>query len=400
MGVYEDLGLAPLINAAGFKTRLGGAALPPYVVQAMVEAAAGTVDIAALQARAGAIIAEITGAEGGYVTCGAAAALTLAAAACITRLDPRKVERLPDTAGMPNEIIIYRAHRNSYDHALRAAGAKLIEVGLNDRAVGAGVRTLEGWEIEAAVTDRTAAVAYVVTSPEDPPLCLVTEAAHKHGLPVIVDAAAQLPPEENLRRFTADGADLVAFSGGKALRGPQASGFLCGRKELIQSVALNHLDFDVDLGLTALPRDLIPLDRLPGLPHHGIGRGFKAGKEEIVGLLVALRRFAGRTAAGDDQTRLRGFADRIAAEVSRSAGMTADVVEAGGYPEVHLRLGEASRAAAVYRSLAGGTPPVIVSEELLAQGTLVIAVATLAESQVAGVCDAVQRAAAVPARRR
>src|SRR5215472_4232934 len=130
MGVYEDLGIVPLINAAGFKTRLGGAALPPYVVESMVEAAAATVDIAGLQARAGDIIAEITGAESGYVTCGAAAALTLAAAACLTRLDPRKVEMLPDTAGMPNEIIIYRSHRNSYDHALRAAGAKLVEIGL------------------------------------------------------------------------------------------------------------------------------------------------------------------------------------------------------------------------------------------------------------------------------
>jgi L-seryl-tRNA(Ser) seleniumtransferase len=398
MGVYEDLGLVPLINAAGFKTRLGGAALPPHVVQSMVEAAAATVDIAALQARAGEIIAEITGAEAGYVTSGAAAALTLAAAACITRLDPWKVERLPDTAGMPNEIIIYRAHRNSYDHALRAAGAKLVEVGLNDRTVGAGVRSLEAWEIQAAVTDRTVAVAYVMTSPEDPPLRMVTETAHKHELPVIVDAAAQLPPEENLRRFTAEGADLVAFSGGKALRGPQASGFLCGRKALIQGVALNHLDFDVDLRLTALPRDLIPVERLPGLPHHGIGRGFKAGKEEIVGLLAALRRFAGGAGAEQEGARLRGVAGRIAADLSRLSERAPAVVDGGGYPEVHLRLGDARRAAAVYRALAAGSPPVIVSEELLAQGTLVIAVATLADGQVDMVCDAVRRAMAAPAR--
>lgn len=398
MGVYEELGVVPLINAAGFKTRLGGAALPPHVVQSMVEAAGATVDIAGLQARASEIIAEITGAEAGYVTCGAAAALTLAAAACITRLDPRKIEVLPDTSGMPNEIIIYRAHRNSYDHALRAAGAKLIEVGLNDRAVGAGVRSLEAWEIDAAISERTVAVAYVVTSPEDPPLRLVAEAAHQRGVPVIVDAAAQLPPEDNLRRFIEAGADLVAFSGGKALRGPQASGFLCGRKDLIQSVALNHLDFDVDLGLTALPRDLIPLDRLPGLPHHGIGRGFKAGKEEIVGLLVALRRFAGRTGREEERARLRGLAERIASDLSRANELSASVVVSGGYPEVHLKLGESRRAAAVYRALSRGTPPVIVSEELLAQGTLVIAVATLTDAQGAAVCEAVQRAVAAPAR--
>jgi L-seryl-tRNA(Ser) seleniumtransferase len=399
MGVYEDLGIVPLINAAGFKTRLGGAALPAYVVESMVEAAAGTVDIAGLQARAGEIIAEITGAESGYVTCGAAAALTLAAAACLTRLDPRKVEMLPDTAGMPNEIIIYRSHRNSYDHALRAAGAKLLEIGLNDRAVGAGVRTLEAWEIDAAITERTVAVAYVVTAPEDPPLRLVTDAAHRRGVPVVVDAAAQLPPAGNLRRFTAEGADLVAFSGGKALRGPQASGFLCGRKELIQSVALNHLDFDVDLELTRLPADLIPLDRLPGLPHHGIGRGFKAGKEEIVGLLAALRRFGGPPAGREEEgARLRRLAERIAADLLRAGLAAATVVDAAGYPEVHLGLGDARRAAAVYRALASGTPPVIVSEELLAQGTLVIAVATLTEAQGAAVCEAVRRAVSTPAR--
>lgn len=399
MGVYEDLGIVPLINAAGFKTRLGGAALPPYVVESMVEAAAATVDIAGLQARAGDIIAEITGAESGYVTCGAAAALTLAAAACLTRLDPRKVEMLPDTAGMPNEIIIYRSHRNSYDHALRAAGAKLVEIGLNDRAVGAGVRTLEAWEIDAAITERTVAVAYVVTSPEDPPLRMVTDAAHGRGIPVVVDAAAQLPPADNLRRFTAEGADLVAFSGGKALRGPQASGFLCGRKDLIQSVALNHLDFDVDLELTRLPADLIPLDRLPGLPHHGIGRGFKAGKEEIVGLLVALRRFAGPHAEREEEgARMRRLAERIAGDLSRAGVPAATVADTAGYPEVHLGLGDARRAAAVYRALARGTPPVIVGEDLLAQGTLVIAVATLTEAQGAALCEALRRAASTPSR--
>jgi D-glucosaminate-6-phosphate ammonia-lyase len=398
MSVYEELGVVPLINAAGFKTRLGGAPLPAYVVEAMAGAAAAAVDIASLQARAGQIIAEVTGAESGYVTCGAAAALTLAAAACITRLDPRKVDMLPETGGIPNEIVIYRAHRNSYDHALRAAGAKLVEVGLNDRGVGAGVRSLEAWEIDAAITDRTVAVAYVVTSPEDPPLRTVTEAAHRRGVPVIVDAAAQLPPVDNLRRFTADGADLVAFSGGKALRGPQASGFLCGRKDLIQSAALNHLDFDVDLELSTLPSELIPLERLPGLPHHGIGRGFKAGKEEIAGLLVALRRFAGPPAAREQEhARVRRLADRIAADLSR-ADLAAAVAGPGDAPEVHVEFGDARRAADAYRALARGTPPVIVSEELLAKGTLVVVVSTLADHQGGAVCEALRRAASMLAR--
>jgi D-glucosaminate-6-phosphate ammonia-lyase len=392
MGVYEDLGVTPLINAAGFKTRLGGASLPSYVIEAMAEAATETVDIPALQARASEIIAEITGAEAGYVTCGAAAALTLAAAACITRLDVRKIEVLPDTAGMPDQIIIYRSHRNSYDHAWRAAGAKLVEVGLNDRAAGAGIRSLEAWEIEAAITDRTVAIGYVVTSPEDPPLRMVTGVAHKHGVPVIVDAAAQLPPEENLRRFISEGADLVAFSGGKALRGPQASGFLCGRKELIQSVALNHLDFDLDLELTTPPPDLIPVNRLPGLPHHGIGRGFKVGKEEIAGLLVALRRFAGRVGRDTERERLRRLAERIAEDLSRGQGMNCEIAGPDESVEVHVRFQDARSAAAVYRALVRGKPPVIVNEELLAQGKLVIAVAPVREDQARMLTDAFGRA--------
>jgi D-glucosaminate-6-phosphate ammonia-lyase len=358
----------------------------------MAEAAAATVDIAALQARASEIIAEITGAEAGYVTCGAAAALTLAAAACLTGLDVRKIEMLPDTAAMPNEIIIYRAHRNSYDHALRAAGGRLIEVGLNDRAVGAGIRSLEAWEIEAAITDRTVAIAYVVTSPQDPPLAMVTGVAHKRGLPVIVDAAAQLPPEENLRRFTSDGADLVAFSGGKAIRGPQASGFLCGRKELIQSVALNQLDFDLDLALTTPPLDLIPLERLPGLPHHGIGRGFKAGKEEIVGLLVALKRFAGRVGRDEEVARLGRLAARIVEGLSQVRGVHLEVVGPEDAPEVHIRFHDPRQVATVYRALARGKPPVIVSEELLTAGKLVIAVAPVREDQAQALTEAVGRA--------
>src|SRR5439155_5505345 len=115
-----------------------------------------------------------------------------------------------------------------------------------------------------------------------PPFPEVTEVAHRHGLPVLVDAAAVLPPLERLRRFVADGADLVAVSGGKALRGPQSTGILCGRRELIAAAALQQLDMDVAPETWNPPPFLVPGDRLSGIPHHGIGRGFKAGKEEIV----------------------------------------------------------------------------------------------------------------------
>jgi L-seryl-tRNA(Ser) seleniumtransferase len=251
------------------------------------------VDIAELQARAGEVIVEVTGAEAGYVTSGAAAGLLLGTAACVTGLDPGKMNRLPDTTGMKNEVIMARSHRNFYDHAVRSVGIELVEVGIADRFSGAGVRDAEGWEIGAAIGERTAAVVYVAYAHTQPPLAAVVEAAHDKGVPVIVDAAGQLPPAENLQRFIAAGADLVAFSGGKAIGGPQASGILCGRRALIAAAALQHQDLDVMPELWNPPASLIDKTQLPGAPQHGIGRPCKVGKEEIAGLITALKLFVG-----------------------------------------------------------------------------------------------------------
>jgi seryl-tRNA(Sec) selenium transferase len=289
--VYERLGVRTIVNAVGPATRLSGSIMPPEVAEAMREASQYCVDIAELQARAGRIIAEITGAEAGYVTSGAAAGLLLGTAACVTGLDPGKMNRLPDTTGMRNEVIIPRSQRNFYDHAVRSVGIRLVEVGIADRFSGAGVRDTEAWEIADAITPRTAAVCYVAASHAQPPLGQVVEVAHAAGVPVIVDAAAQLPPASNLRRFVAVGADLVAFSGGKAIRGPQSSGILCGRHDLISAAALQHLDLDVLFDQWNPPPSLIDKKRLPGAPQHGIGRPCKVGKEEIVGLVTALRLF-------------------------------------------------------------------------------------------------------------
>ncbi|MFA6109086.1 MAG: aminotransferase class V-fold PLP-dependent enzyme, partial [Candidatus Latescibacterota bacterium] len=289
--VYERLGVRPVINAVGAATRLSGAIMPLEVADAMREASQFCVEIAELQARASEIIAEVTGAEAGYVTSGAAAALLLGTAACVTGLDPGKMNRLPDTRGMKRRVVIPRSHRNFYDHAVRTVGVELVEVGIADRFSGAGVRDTEAWEIAAAIDAETAAVCYVANPRSLPLLPEVVAVAHAAGVPVLVDAAAQLPPAENLRRFIAAGADLVAFSGGKAIRGPQASGFLCGRRDLISAAALQHLDLDVYWELWNPPPGLIDRDRLPGAPQHGIGRPCKVGKEEIVGLLTALRLF-------------------------------------------------------------------------------------------------------------
>ena len=204
--------------------------------------------------------------------------------------------------------------RNCYDHAIRAAGLTIVEVGLPDRYAGAGVRDAEAWEIDDAITERTAAVFYVADPQARPPLAEVTRVAHARGVPVIVDAAAQLPPQDNLRRFIAEGADLVAFSGGKAIGGPQASGILAGRRDLIMAAALQHLDLDIFWDMWEPPCPLIDKARLKGAPQHGIGRTCKAGKEEIVGLLTALRLFV---AEGDAARHGRWLKDCAGCAPSR-----------------------------------------------------------------------------------
>ncbi len=291
MNVYERLGVRTIINAKGTATRLSGGLMRPEVAQAMVEASQVCVEMAELQAAASREIAKVTGAEAGYVASGASACLLLATAACMAGFDPGRMARLPNANGMKNEVVMVRSQRNFYDHAIRAAGATIIEVGLPDRYSGAGVRDVEVWEIEDAINERTAALFYVADRQAQPSLATMAVLGSKHKVPVVVDAAAQLPPQSNLKRFIAEGADLVAFSGGKALGGPQASGMLCGRKDLIMSVALQHLDLDIYDDMWAPPKSLIDRRKLKGIPQHGIGRSCKTGKEEIVGLLMALRMF-------------------------------------------------------------------------------------------------------------
>jgi D-glucosaminate-6-phosphate ammonia-lyase len=289
--VYERLGIKPIINALGPATRLSGSIMPTQVADAMREASQYCVDIASLQARASQLISQHTGAEAGYVTSGAAAGLLLGTAATVTGLDPSLMNRLPDTTGMKRRVVMARSHRNFYDHAVRSVGIDLVEIGIADRYSGAGVRDAEPWEYAAAIDDNTAAVVYVAYAHTVPDLPSVVAVAHAAGVPVIVDAAGQLPPASNLRRFIEDGADLVAFSGGKAIRGPQASGILCGRRDLIEAAALQHLDMDILWDQWKPPIELIDKRHLPGAPHHGIGRPCKVGKEEIVGLLTALELF-------------------------------------------------------------------------------------------------------------
>lgn len=336
MSIYDRLGVRTIINAKGPSTRLSGGFLHPDVSAAMTEAGNYCVDMAELHAGASKVIAELTGAEAGIVTSGAAAGLLLGTAACITGLDPGKMGRLPDARGMKNEVVMVRSQRNFYDHAVRTAGAHIVEVGLPDRYAGAGVRDAEAWEIADAMSPQTAAVVYVANSGAQPPLSEIVRVAHAYNVPVIVDAAGQLPPAANLRRFIGEGAELVTFSGGKAIGGPQASGILAGKRDLIMSALLQHLDLDIYWEQWNPPDSLIDKHRLKGTPQHGVGRPCKVGKETIVGLLVALRRFA----SVSDESRARRFQGLMQRLQSSLAGIDhARMQITGGLvPKLELQL--------------------------------------------------------------
>ncbi len=376
MGIYEELGLTPIINASGTVTRLGGAPMSAAVLDAFREAAAESVPIEQLQAVASKIIASATGTEAALVTSGAAAALTLGSAAILTSYDRSRMDRLPDTNGFPNEFVVAREHRNSYDHAVRAAGARLVEVGFNDLPTGAGVRRAEAWEYEAALGPRTAGVLYVVSPGSQPLLAEVVRCAHKHHLPVLADAAGELPPRANLRSIAQSGADLVAYSGGKAIRGPQATGILCGRRDLIGPAALQMLDMDDYHELWQPPEELYNRDRLEGMPRMGIGRGYKVSKEQIVALLTALRMFV----RGDYDAELDSFRKRLSSIVDMLAGCACCCQMREGQSadclpllEIHVNEKRLGRTAVdVCRRLRAGSPSCYVGHAGLREGTLII----------------------------
>jgi uncharacterized pyridoxal phosphate-dependent enzyme len=248
---YKSLGVRPIINAGGTYTFMSGSRLLDVSAQAMVEASNGYVEIDELMEAVGRRLAELTGAEWGYITNCCTSAINQVAAACIAGTDPEKIARLPDTAGMPDEVITLRKTRTGFDHAIRMAGGRMIPV--DNEA-----------DMRAAMNERTAMVFIVgdseanATIPTDRMIAI----AHEYGVPCLVDAAAQRPDVPN--RYLAMGADVVCYSGGKCLRGPQSSGLVLGRKDLVLAAYMN------------------------AAPHGGEGRTMKVGKEEIMALLAAV----------------------------------------------------------------------------------------------------------------
>jgi L-seryl-tRNA(Ser) seleniumtransferase len=303
--MYRNIGVRPLINAAGTYTTLTGSVMTEDARQVMAEAANCFVPLIELQQKVGERIAKLIGVPAALVSAGAASSIQLAAAACIAGKDREKIRRLPQTEGMANEVIMLRQHRMGFDHAARTSGAKIVEV-----------ESLE--ELRNAVGPKTAMLFFVHISEPKGKISRADflAAGRKAGIPVFNDAAAELPPHDNLWKIIEEGFDLVAFSGGKGLRGPQASGLLVGRKDLVDAAALNNN------------------------PHSDtIGRGMKVGKEEIMALLKAVEIYVNRDHEAD-QKLWRGFMERIEKEVSGLPTVKTEIYVPGpgGHPVPYLRV--------------------------------------------------------------
>ena len=353
MSIYAELGVPEIINACGTVTRLSGGLMAPEVAEAMRQASLACVDMVALQAAASRIIREATGAEAGIVTSGASAAVLLGTAAIRAGLDPARMNALPEVPDGRREFLMVRSQRNMYDKALLVAGARIVEIGIPDRYSGPGVRDAAPWELEAAITKNTAGIYYLAGAQSKPSLREIAAVGREHRLPVLVDAAGQLPPAANLHLFLDEGADLVCFSGGKAIGGPQSSGILAGRADLIASALLQMLDLDIYEDAWSPPAEFAPLRQMRGLPHHGIGRSCKVGKEEIAGLCAALKRFT----STDEVARRNTWLARLQ-RIATLAGGEGLSIEGGAIPILNLKTADLDTAMALARILAAGSPAI------------------------------------------
>ncbi len=299
--IFQSIGVRPIVNCRGTFTIITGSQTLPEVKRAMDEASRHYVHMDELMEAVSARLAELTGAEWGIVTAGCAAALAHATAACVAGSDPEKMQRLPDLRGLKNEVISPRYSRNEYDHAVRMIGVKMIDVGTRE-------------EYEAAFNKQTAMVMVLAGQQDRGPVLgleYLAQVAAKRGVPVLVDAAAEklTIPNVHLQR----GATLVAYSGGKCIRGPQCAGLLLGRKDLVQAAWINSA------------------------PHHAAGRAMKVGKEEIMGMLAAVEMWVKRDHDAEWKT-WESWLDEIAAKVKTVAGVTTEITRPQGLSNSAPRL--------------------------------------------------------------
>ena len=303
---YDKLGVTKIINAAGTYTALTASTMPPSVQAAVGRAAKHPVRLAELQKAAGEYIAQKLHCEAALVTSGAASALTLGTAACMSVANKSAIHNIPtDLTGLKNEVVVQKAHRYGYDHAMRNCGIRFVEV-----------ETLEDYE--KALNERTVMTNFFNAAEEGQ---ISREdwirVAHRHGVPCFNDAAADVPPISNLWNYTQMGFDLVAFSGGKGIRGPQNAGLLLGKKDLIEAAVRNNNPFS-----------------------DSIGRGMKVSKEQIVGMVAAVDWFLSQTDAGME-AEFRRRADHIASLLKKVPTLESTVaipkVAANAVPHLLIR---------------------------------------------------------------
>ncbi len=289
--IYDELGVKKYINAYGTVTKYGGSLMSSVVLDSMREAAQHYVELVELQRQAGKRLAELLGVEAAYVTSGASAGIVLSVAACITGTDPEYIRRIPNTEGMKNEVILLKTHLSHYEQQVRQGGGKIVEIGQN--------KYTYLWELERAINDKTAAILYFVESESiqgSLSLSDVLKVAKERNVPALIDAAAEIPPVENLTKYLEMGADLVQFSGGKDIRGPQSSGFIIGKRHLIEACALNSN------------------------PHSAIGSPFKVDKETIVGLAKAVELYLKQDFA-EEMRVWTAQTEYVAAELRKVPGL-------------------------------------------------------------------------------
>ena len=379
--ILESLGLDPVINALGPASQLGCATLSSEVRAAMDAAAQHYVPISEMQERASRAIATATGAEAGCVASGGDACLFLAAAACIAGDDPAAMDRLPEVGDLRHEVVVHRAQRNPFDHALRAAGARFVEFGYVGSGSGVGAYR---WQLEASINDRTAAIFYVAGPAQANvlPFDVIVEVARARGVPVIVDGAAE--DVHGIRDLIARGADLLGTSGGKTIRGPAGSGILAGGRDLIRAATLQQQDMHIHPEIWTPPlRDGCPPILVHEPPHQGIGRSFKVGREEIAGLIVALETLADRDPDAE-RRRWHSICAKLADAVDGVGGAAAVVATpaAPSYPQTIIQLPSADRALRVVVALAAGKPRVWVNAMGLRDGQMVIVPTELRDDDV------------------
>jgi uncharacterized pyridoxal phosphate-dependent enzyme len=334
--VYEELGLTTVINGQGTETVLGGSLIRPEVKAVMDLAAQHFVVIMDLEAAAGKRIAEMLKLPQGYgaiVTSGAASAIQNGYSGILTGSNATYIKQIPDLTGMKSEVIIQRAHRSGWDHQIRTTGAKLVEV-----------ETVE--DVHKAMNERTAAMHFLNLSDPDGQIKRAdwVKLAHAANVPAFLDAAADVPPKSRLSEYANMGFDLIAFSGGKAIKGPQCTGLLIGRQEMVHNALLN----------------MSPNEDT-------IGRPTKVGKEEIVGVLKALELYLAEDQEALDKDQWRQL-DTVATKVSKIAGVTVtrDVPEiANHFPALQIHLDPARFSATpheITEQLARLKPSIVLTE--------------------------------------